>query len=210
MNCENCNLIHYGNYGSGRFCSVKCTRGFSTKEKRTDINEKVSKKLKHPQRFYKKTCKICGELFTSLTSGKSLCSDECKTVSRSNAGKKCHLTRISNGTHKGWKSRTNKLPSYPEQYFIDLFSNEGYKNYIRELPFKKWFIDFAFQDKKIAIEIDGKQHKYRKDKDEEKDKNLIESGWKVFRIEWHNPRTENGKFLLYPQIEKMKELLSVA
>lgn len=44
-NCENCGDVHQGEYGSGRFCSIKCSRGFSTKYKRKEINEKVSKKL---------------------------------------------------------------------------------------------------------------------------------------------------------------------
>lgn len=43
--CENCNKEHNGLYGSGRFCSSKCARSFSTKEKRKDINLRVSKKL---------------------------------------------------------------------------------------------------------------------------------------------------------------------
>jgi hypothetical protein len=45
MDCENCENEHGGTYGSGRFCSSKCARGFSTKEKRSLINEKVSKTL---------------------------------------------------------------------------------------------------------------------------------------------------------------------
>jgi hypothetical protein len=44
-NCENCEKEHDGTYGSGRFCSPKCARSFSTKEKRSDINDKVSKKM---------------------------------------------------------------------------------------------------------------------------------------------------------------------
>lgn len=44
-NCENCENEHDGEYGSGRFCSSKCARGFSTKAKRNEINEKVSKKM---------------------------------------------------------------------------------------------------------------------------------------------------------------------
>jgi len=44
--CENCNQEHDGNYGSGRFCCKKCARSFSTKAKRKEINQKVSKKLK--------------------------------------------------------------------------------------------------------------------------------------------------------------------
>jgi 5-methylcytosine-specific restriction endonuclease McrA len=46
MICENCGNDHDGNYGSGRFCSSRCARGFSTSVKRNEINEKVSKKLK--------------------------------------------------------------------------------------------------------------------------------------------------------------------
>lgn len=42
MLCENCKLEHTTIYGSGRFCSRKCARGFSTKAKRLEINKKVS------------------------------------------------------------------------------------------------------------------------------------------------------------------------
>ena len=43
--CENCGKDHDGTYASGRFCSSICARGFSTKSKREEINEKVRKKL---------------------------------------------------------------------------------------------------------------------------------------------------------------------
>jgi 5-methylcytosine-specific restriction endonuclease McrA len=45
IQCENCNKIHDGNFGSGRFCSKSCSRSFSTKKDRARISEKVSKKL---------------------------------------------------------------------------------------------------------------------------------------------------------------------
>ena len=44
MKCENCNIEHSGEYGTGRFCGVKCARGFSTKAKRDQINKAVSLK----------------------------------------------------------------------------------------------------------------------------------------------------------------------
>jgi hypothetical protein len=47
MKCENCKNGHNGNYGSGRFCSSKCARGFSTKVKRKEINEKISNSMKN-------------------------------------------------------------------------------------------------------------------------------------------------------------------
>jgi hypothetical protein len=41
MTCLYCNTEHNGTYGSGKFCSKKCACGFSTKDKRKEINEKV-------------------------------------------------------------------------------------------------------------------------------------------------------------------------
>lgn len=46
MKCELCGTEHDGKYGSGRFCSSKCARSFSSKESRAEINKKVSAKLK--------------------------------------------------------------------------------------------------------------------------------------------------------------------
>jgi hypothetical protein len=46
MFCENCGNSHDGSYASGRFCDEKCARAFSSKEKRQEINRKVSEKLK--------------------------------------------------------------------------------------------------------------------------------------------------------------------
>lgn len=43
--CEYCMEDHDGSYGSGRFCSNKCARGFSTSADRHAINKKVSDKL---------------------------------------------------------------------------------------------------------------------------------------------------------------------
>ena len=45
--CEYCNKIFndsikISKYSSGRFCSLKCSRGYSTREKRQEINSKVS------------------------------------------------------------------------------------------------------------------------------------------------------------------------
>ncbi len=63
MKCENCGNEHDGSYGSGRFCSSKCARGFSTKAKRKEINEKVSKKLKKEKK--KNFCEVCGKEISS-------------------------------------------------------------------------------------------------------------------------------------------------
>ena len=41
-----CNNKHDGSYGSGKFCSEKCSRAFASFNKRDDINKRVSEKLK--------------------------------------------------------------------------------------------------------------------------------------------------------------------
>jgi len=46
VNCENCNEIIAINYASGRFCSKRCTKSFSTKSGRQSINTKISESIK--------------------------------------------------------------------------------------------------------------------------------------------------------------------
>jgi hypothetical protein len=46
MKCEYCDTEHDGSYASGRFCSSKCARGFSSKERRLERNYKISLKMR--------------------------------------------------------------------------------------------------------------------------------------------------------------------
>lgn len=43
--CENCHKKHEGLYASGRFCSDKCARSFSSNTNRIETNKKVSQKM---------------------------------------------------------------------------------------------------------------------------------------------------------------------
>lgn len=44
--CEGCGKKHSGEYGSGRFCSASCARGYATRARREEINSRVSAKLR--------------------------------------------------------------------------------------------------------------------------------------------------------------------
>lgn len=46
MNCENCSVQHDGKYGSGRFCSKKCSSSFSSNKNKDLKNKKISDSLK--------------------------------------------------------------------------------------------------------------------------------------------------------------------
>lgn len=83
--------------------------------------------------------------------------------------------------------RKNNEPSYPEKCFIKFLEQNGYdKKYCieREYPVFPYYIDFAFVNEKIAIEIDGSQHleSDRAESDRKKDDLLVKNGWKVIRI----------------------------
>jgi very-short-patch-repair endonuclease len=78
--------------------------------------------------------------------------------------------------------------SYCEKIFQQLIEkNELAKKYdiVREYSFFPYFIDFAFVNIKLAVEVDGSQHwKEQKyiENDLRKDKLLISKEWKVYRI----------------------------
>ena len=94
------------------------------------------------------------------------------------------------GRNKGWTTTTcgPKKKSYPEEFFTKIIENEfNDKNYLYNIPFYTWKLDFAWPHKKLCIEIDGSQHQRdekQKESDLRKDKKLIECGWKVLRIKW--------------------------
>lgn len=84
-----------------------------------------------------------------------------------------------------WRKRNQ--PSYPEQCFIQfLQEKEIDKKFLieREYSVFPYFIDFAFPDIKLAIEIDGSQHlqEDRRQKDIEKDNLLKSQDWSIIRF----------------------------
>lgn len=82
MICEYCNSEFdkkHSRWASGRFCSLKCARGFSSKEKRKEINLKVSQKLKG-KRFDVniKFCFGCRKELTDIKIKNRYCSKQCQ------------------------------------------------------------------------------------------------------------------------------------
>ena len=197
--CENCSLEHDGTYGSGRFCSIKCARGFSTKDKRNEINQKVSNTLiglGHGK--VKLTCENCKNEFEVNWNKRNqkTCSNGCRSSLKwKNEEYKSKMSIISSKNayerHKnedksfGWKSRKKLEPSYPEKVAMGVLDSLNVE-YEYEMPLEKYYVDFAIHERKIAIEIDGKQHNKpeRIISDKLKDELLIKNGWTIYRIKW--------------------------
>ena len=172
MICELCNTEHDGNYGSGRFCSYKCARSFSSKEKRKEINEKVSKKLKndpkgcgwskgikYPRNIYSIECKNCGNIFkreltsVSFESGKflPLC-NKCRNIKILEKSPVDRIKIIYKATRKANETKRKKEASLsweeasnPEKYRRVKIEQD---NKCFKCGLDKWF------GKDIPLEID--------------------------------------------------------
>jgi hypothetical protein len=97
--CEKCNKEIINLYGSGRFCSQKCARSYSTHKNRKNINKKISetlsKKIENGEKIgccektridpINKKCQICGSVFKSHN---KTCSKKCgnKLSGKTNTG----------------------------------------------------------------------------------------------------------------------------
>lgn len=73
-----------------------------------------------------------------------------------------------------------------------------------------YFLDFYFADKKIDLEIDGKQHQYeeRQDSDLTRDLILKKNDIKVYRIKWISINKKEGKDFIRNEINKFLKFWS--
>lgn len=189
-----------------KFCSKNCILKSNykiIKENREKISDKISKKLQKNEKYGE--CKCCKKYFIKRNKNTKSCSRSCSSKlvqNRPEVKKKASerfstmaKLRYTNGdTSIGWKIRNNLKPSYPEQLTIN-FLNYRCVEFERELKVSKYFIDFAFIDKKIALEIDGRTHNDCEviEKDKRKDECLKLNGWEVFRIKWINDKKHSDR-----------------
>lgn len=82
-----------------------------------------------------------------------------------------------------WYTQIQNRLSYPEQYFIPIFNDALIHYHVN-----RYFLDFAWPDKKIYIEVDGEQHRrYQKniEHDNIRTEILNNEGWILIeRIYW--------------------------
>ena len=172
--------------------------------------------------IYDKVCRICKNIFSTNKKHTNTCSYQCsKSYTKDPVYRKklsdIQKRRVINGTHQGWKTRN--IESYPEKYFKFRLDELGIK-YDFNYPIAKkllglrgascYFLDFYFSDKKIDLEIDGKQHIYedRVESDQKRDSVLYQNGIKVFRIAWKNPVNIENKKYIDSKIEEFLSLLN--
>jgi len=161
----------------------------------------------------KRTTKEANKLGRELYSENFKHSNETKAKLR-----EIRLEYMRNNPDKtAWRQ---KNMSYPEKIFKELLENLDYNKkfkIVREYCVFPYFIDFAFVDIKVAIEIDGSQHGNSdvRERDKRKDKLLHKEGWRIIRFHATNVLNKtdeiikilaetiisNEKYIVYP-IEK--------
>lgn len=192
-------------------CSRQCSNKFFAKPVTDERKKKISVALtKSP---HLKECPVCKRIFETKIKRRIFCGRSCKTRHLwadknyrkhiSNSVRSAMLEQVKNGTHSGWKSRKKLEPSFPEKFFMGVLSRRNI-SYEYECPCGKYFIDFAIHNKKIALEIDGKQHEMsdRKISDVKKDVYLQSKGWTVHRIKWKSIHDADGKQYIDEKIDE--------
>ena len=153
-NCENCETEHTGEYKSGRFCSLKCSKSFSTKSKRNEINEAVSVKLTgrgNPP--VSKECKNCNNKFEVIWRKRNqiFCSRSCTTSYKNKTMNLASLGGLKSATSQSRRSK-NEILFYEMciEKFPDSLANEP--------MFDGWDGDIIIPSKKVAILWNGIWH----------------------------------------------------
>jgi len=208
-------------------CSSSCSNSYYQhgknntnfdKEKYEERCKKISNTLKnnipwnkkYNEEEYIKECPNCKKTYTGKNINRKYCSKKCQFTSEEykNKLRDSVKERIKNGTHKGWQSRN--IESYPEKFFKMVLENNGIKYEPNKTIIKKeyniegngnYFLDFYIKEGNIDLEIDGKQHEYRVEHDNERDKNLLKH-FNIYRIKWQSINNEAGKEYIKTEIEK--------
>lgn len=180
-----------------------------------------NRKQKKSIKLHSSLCPSCGKTIWVKTEHEAYCYECCEKLNKyhyqlyTKFGKRIisektrkrlsevQQIRVKNGVHNGWNSR--KIASYPEKFWITVLKNNGL-DFVREKPVNGYFLDFVIQkdEKMIDLEIDGKQHKYndRKHHDKIRDKNLRDSGYIVYRIDWNEINSKHGKLKMKSKIRQ--------
>ena len=210
--CEYCGEQFFEKYGSGRFCCEKCARSYSNK------NDKKSKikivncikcglpmqitKYANPQKCVcdqckNKACSICGKKI-SYKNKSGICRI-CLNHQPASDEQKLHQSKtMKEKNYPRWNIHRNKS-SFAENFFEQVLVNNNIE-YEREFGVLNenghyYYLDFliTLSNYKIDLEIDGKQHEYRKEHDAIRDEFLNKQNYLIYRIQWNEINSDIGK-----------------
>jgi len=164
-------------------------------------------KFSHNVPVTSETCKYCGRTCKSV-SGLHLHEKCCdKNPNRIYLAKQSVVMtditkeKISKALKKYYEGKTiwytSEKMSYAERYFSKIFTDASHNYHV-----DRYFLDFAWVDKKLYVEVDGEQHYTPKGiaHDNERTTRLLKCGWRLLaRIRWSSynklDKNERKKFV---------------
>ena len=162
------------------------------------INENILKE---------KHCLICGRKYYCLInksgnlSFTKTCSYNCHKQLQIQRGKETAKRVMDEGRFVGWKTRNIK--SYAETFWHNVLQNNNIEYISEYFIDKKYFLDFYIikNGVEIDLEIDGKQHKSRKEHDKIRDEYITSKGIVVYRIDWNEINSKKGSLMMKEKID---------
>jgi very-short-patch-repair endonuclease len=187
-----------------RYCSRKCgaiaankARGKWSEETKAKIKAGLAKHYQKPDRF----CEFCKTKLINPRKKTKFCSGSCSAKNKWQSPE--YQEKISNhmksAPHKGWKSRTKMSRSYAELFWTDRLTKAGLA-FSPEHPCGKYFLDFYFPELNLDLEVDGRQHRERKELDDRRDKHIQSLGIQVIRFPWLGLKKNKQK--TFEQVEQ--------
>lgn len=226
MKCKNCkqnNVVKYSKYTSGEFCSRECSKSYSTKLKREEINRKVSKTLtgsgngniskecfyckvkfevewsKRKQKFCSKDCQKKGKEFTE-ESRKKL-SEHSKKRCSSIEGKERmrDIGRKGGFGKKGYTKKGVYYQSLIEKKCFEFLEECKIKfTPHKNIPNSSKVSDVYLDDLDLWVEIDGI--------DREKRSKWLEEEYKYWQLKMEIYKKENLNFIVVKKFEEFKKI----
>lgn len=228
MKCKNCeqkDAVKYSKYTSGEFCSKECSRAFSTKSKRKEINKKVSQKLSGTgNENVKKECAYCKIEFEVEWKRRKqkFCSKDCQKVGKEfdeearkaiskHSKSRCStiegrkrmrdIGRKGGFGKKGYtKKGTYYQSSIEKKCFEFLEENEIDFTPHKNIPNSSKVSDVYLKDKDLWIEIDGI--------DREKRSKWLKEQYKYWNAKLKIYKKEGLNFKVVKSFEEFKKIVT--
>lgn len=204
MYCKNC-LKNYKSEKTFNSHILRCNQLFEKKDEIINLyvnhNYSIRDLIKKYQQQHHTIKLILGSNVKSTSEILKITKQKYKFKHTEQSKDKLRIARLNymkeNPDKTAWR-KTNI--SYPEKLFLQKIVNLNWETKFRierEYSLFPYFIDFAFVNEKIAVEIDGSQHLLpeRKILDEKKDKLLIDSGWSIIRVTEHEIKNNLKNFI---------------
>ena len=166
-------------------------------------------------------CEKCGKIMTTKYGSGRFCSQSCANSHIRNVGKVVKkekpilfeslgiwLPNIpKQKSHAGYQVRRGK--TYAELFWEQILIHNGVKYRYGEKVYKSdstagcFTMDFYLYEQNIDLEIDGALHSRCVEKDKRRDEYFDTLGYRVYRIKWIEPTSNNHKVMICNQITNL-------